>query len=174
MCFRKAIWLGRSLSETRCNVIAVRLLTIAVLQSIVSPDLSISCRLITPYIRPFWFKNDETVVTLARTAFDASCAAMVPQFLYTHSGLVFRQLREIVRARVAQAGAATRAGCAHRSGSIGRTNVFDYRSNSGAVLCTEPPALVDTPVVNCCYVRAGRCPAVRTERSRPTGNVSLV
>jgi len=118
MCFGKAIWLGRSLSETRCNVIAVRLLTIAVLQPIVSPVLSISCRLITPYIRPFWLKNDGTVVTLARTAFDASRAAMVPQFLYTHSGLVFRQLREIVRARVAQAGAAKRVGCAHSSGSV--------------------------------------------------------
>jgi len=42
------------------------------------------------------------------------------------------------------------------------------------MLCTEPPALVDTPIVNCCYIRAGRCRAVRTERSRPTGNVSLV
>ncbi|HEY5174399.1 MAG TPA: hypothetical protein VII95_02410 [Terriglobales bacterium] len=57
-------------------------------------------------------------MTLARTAFDASRAAMVPQFLYTHSGLVFRQLREIVRARVAQAGAAKRVGCAHSSGSV--------------------------------------------------------
>jgi len=92
MCFGRAIWLGRSLSETHCNVIAVRLLTIAVLQPVVSPLLSISWRLITPYIRPFCFKNDGTVVTVARTAFDASCAAMVPQFLYTHSGLVFRQL----------------------------------------------------------------------------------
>jgi hypothetical protein len=71
------------------------LLTIAVLQPIVSPLLSISWRLITPYIRPFCFKNDGTVVTLARTAFDASCAAMVPQFLYAHSGLVFRQLPKL-------------------------------------------------------------------------------
>src|SRR5208337_5583207 len=78
--------------ETDCNVIAVRLLTNAVLQPIVSPLLSISCRLITPYIRPFCFKNDGTVVTLTRTTFDASCAAMVPQFLYARSGLVFRQL----------------------------------------------------------------------------------
>jgi hypothetical protein len=73
----------------------VRLLTIAVLQPIVSPLLSISCRLITPYIRPFWFKNDGTVVTLARTAFDASCAAIVPQFLSARSGLVFRQLPKL-------------------------------------------------------------------------------
>src|ERR1017187_900017 len=119
MCFGRSIWLGRSLSETHCNVISVRLLTIAVLQPIVSPLLSISCRLITPYIRPFWSKNDGTVVTLERTSFDASCAAMVPQFLYAHSGLVFRQLPKL-RARVAQAGAATRAGRVHRSGSVGR------------------------------------------------------
>src|SRR5271166_3785530 len=95
MCFGRAIWLGRSLSETRCNVIAVRLLTNAVLQPIVSPLLSISWRLITPYIRPFWFKNDGTVVTLTRTTFDASCAAMVPQFVYARSGLVFRQLPKL-------------------------------------------------------------------------------
>lgn len=73
----------------------MRLLTIAVLQPIVSPLLSISCRLITPYIRPFCFKNDGTVVTLARTAFDASCAAIVPQFLSARSGLVFRQLPKL-------------------------------------------------------------------------------
>ena len=73
----------------------MRLLTIAVLQPIVSPLLSISWRLITPYIRPFCFKNDGTVVTLARTAFDASCAAMVPQFLSARSGLVFRQLPKL-------------------------------------------------------------------------------
>src|ERR1017187_4624447 len=75
--------------------------------------------LITPYIRPICFKNDGTVVTLTRTTFDASCAAMVPQFLYAHSGLVFRQFLKL-RARVAQAGAATRAGRVHRSGSVGR------------------------------------------------------
>ena len=71
------------------------LLTNAVLQPIVSPLLSISWRLITPYIRPFWFRNDGTVMTLARTAFDASCAAMVPQFLYARSGVVFRQLLKL-------------------------------------------------------------------------------
>src|SRR5271167_1657591 len=81
MCFGRAIWLDRSLSETHCNVIAVRLLTIAVLQPIVSPLLSISCRLITPYIPPFWFKNDGTVVTLTRTTCGALCAARMTQFL---------------------------------------------------------------------------------------------
>ncbi len=124
----------------------MRLLTIAVLQPIVSPVLSISCRLITPYIRPFWLKNDGTVVTLARTAFDASCAAMVPQFLYTHPGLVFRQLpklyaREIDKLvrRYAQAvrTAVDRLGdeCVRLS--------FERR---GTVLCTEPPGLVAQPL----------------------------
>ena len=95
MCFGRAIWLGQRLSETHCNVIAVRLLTIAVLQPIVSPLLSISCRLITPYIRPFWFQNDGTVVALARATWNALCAAMMTQFLYAHSGLVFRQLPKL-------------------------------------------------------------------------------
>jgi hypothetical protein len=36
-----------------------------------------------------------------------------------HFESVFRQLREDVHAQVAQAGAATRAGCAHLSGSVG-------------------------------------------------------
>src|SRR5271165_5843026 len=82
MCFGRAIWLGRSLSGTHCNVIAVRLLTIALLQPIVSPLLSISCRLITPYIRPFCFRNDGTVVALTRATWNALCAAMMTQFLY--------------------------------------------------------------------------------------------
>ena len=41
---------------------------------------------------------------------------------------------ETVRAQVAQAGAATRAGCAHSSGSVWAMNVPGYRS-SGAALC---------------------------------------
>ena len=54
---------------------------------------------------------------------DALCAAMMTQFLLqlcAHFGSVSRQLREIVRARVAQGGAAIRADCAHSSGSVGR------------------------------------------------------
>jgi hypothetical protein len=152
----------------------VRLLTIAVLQPIVSPLLSISWRLITPYIRPFCFKNDGTVVTLARTAFDASCAAMVPQFLYAHSGLVFRQLPKLcareLHKLVRRYALAVRTAVDRLGDECVRLS-FERR---GAMLCTEPPALVDTPDVNCCYVRAGRCRVVRAERSRPTGNVSLV
>jgi hypothetical protein len=75
-------------------------------------------------------------VTLARCC-DALRAAMVTQFLLllsARSSLVLRQLREIVRARVAQAGAATRAGCAHSSGAVWAMNVHGYRS-SGAALC---------------------------------------
>ena len=56
---------------------------------------------------------------------DALCAAMMTQFLLqlcAHFGSVFRQLREIVRARVAQGGAAIRAGCAHSSGSVGTSS----------------------------------------------------
>src|SRR5271165_3348083 len=52
---------------------------------------------------------------------DALCAAMMTQFphlLSARSGLVFRQLREIVRPRVGQRGAAISAGCAHSSDSV--------------------------------------------------------
>lgn len=48
---------------------------------------------------------------------------------------------------------------------------FERRS---AVLWSAPPASVGTAAAYCCYVRAGRCRAVRTERCRPTGKVSLV
>jgi hypothetical protein len=52
--------------KTLCDVIAVRLLPIAVLQPILSHLLSVSCHLITPYVRPFSFQNDGAVVTRAR------------------------------------------------------------------------------------------------------------
>jgi hypothetical protein len=130
----------------------VRLLTIAVLQPIVSPLLSISWRLITPYIRPFCFKNDGTVVTLTRTTFDASCAAMVPQFLYARSGLVFRQLQKLcARASCTSWSGDTRGLCAQQwIGWV--TNVFDYRSNGAALCCalshqhwwTHPMSIVVT------------------------------
>ena len=111
----------------------MRLLTIAVLQPIVSPLLSISCRLITPYIRPFWFKNDGTVVTLARTAFDASCAAIVPQFLSARSGLVFRQLPKLCARELHKLVRRHARPCAPQWFGWA-TNVFDYRSY-GAALC---------------------------------------
>ena len=174
MCFGKAIWLGRSLSETRCNVIAVRLLTIAVLQPIVSPVSSISCRLITPCIRPFWFKNDGTVVTLERTGFDASCAAMVPQFLYARCGLVFRQLRDTVRTRVAHAGAAIRAGCGTAVVRLGDECTRLSFERRGAVPWTNPPESVSTPVANCCYLRAGCCRTVCMGWCKTSGTVQLV
>jgi len=52
---------------------------------------------------------------------DALCAAIMTQFLLqlcAHFGSVFLQLREIVRARVAQGGAAESWRCAQSSGSV--------------------------------------------------------
>jgi hypothetical protein len=52
---------------------------------------------------------------------EALCAAhddAVLVAVYVHFESVFLQLREDVHAQVAQAGAATRAGCAHVSGSV--------------------------------------------------------
>jgi hypothetical protein len=101
MCFGKASGSVDDCPKAHFNVIAVRLLTIAVLQRILSPLLSVCYRMITPYVRPFWFKNDGGVATLRARYCDLSCAAMVTQFLFRLSarpGSVFRQLREIVRA----------------------------------------------------------------------------
>jgi len=130
----------------------VRLLTNAVLQPIVSPLLSISWRLITPYIRPFCFKNDRTVVTLTRTTFDASCAAMVPQFLYAHSGLLFRQLPKLYARKLQK--------LVRRHARAARTAVVRLGDEcvrlsferSGTVLWIDPPATVWTSVANCCYL----------------------
>src|SRR5271166_3724360 len=148
MCFGRGIRFGQRLARTYCDVIAVLLLTIAVLQPIVSPLLSISWRLITPYIRPFWFKNDGTVVTLARTDFDASCAAMVPQFLYAHSGLVLRQLPKLcareLHKLVRRHARAVRTAVVRLGDECVRLS-FERR---GAVLWTDPPASVGTAVAN--------------------------
>ena len=81
-------------------------------------------------------------MTFAPRHCDALCAAMMTQFLYVlsaRSGLVFRQLREAVRAQVAQAGAATRAGCAHGSGPVWAMNVPGYRSSGVALCCAWIP-----------------------------------
>jgi hypothetical protein len=111
----------------------VRLLTIAVLQPIVSPLLSISCRLTTPYIRPFWFKNDGTVVTLTRTTCDASRAAMVRSSCTLVPVRCSVNCRNCARASCTIWCGDTRGLCAqHWFGWV--TNVFDYRS-SGAALC---------------------------------------
>ena len=81
--------------RTLCDVIAVRLLTIAVLSPIVRPLSSVFCRLITPYISPFWYKNDAQLRHPRGTACNASCAAMVTQFFYARFGLVFRDRAEL-------------------------------------------------------------------------------
>ena len=53
-------------SKALCDVIAMRLPVIAVLRPVLSPLLSVSCCLITPYIVMLWFKNDRVVATLTR------------------------------------------------------------------------------------------------------------
>jgi hypothetical protein len=80
--------------------------------------------------------------------------------LCAHFGSVFRQLREIVCARVAQGGAAIRAGCAHSSGSVGQWMDPLSLERRGAVLWTDPPASVWTSAAHCCYLRAGCCRTV--------------
>ena len=109
------------------------MLTIALLQPIVSPLLSIPCRLITPYIRPFGIKNDGTGMTLARTAFDASCAAMVRSSCTVVPVWCSGNCRNCARASCTSWCGDKRGLCAQQwFGWV--TNVFDYRS-SGAALC---------------------------------------
>ncbi len=79
---------------------------------------------------------------------------------------------ETVRAQVAQAGPATRAGCAHSSGSVWAMNVHGYRSSRAALCCaTDPPASVGTSVANCCYLRAGCCRTVCMGWCKTSGKV---
>jgi hypothetical protein len=154
MCFGRRSGSAEACAKTHCNVIAVRLLTIGVLQPIVSPLSSVSCRLITPYIPPFWCKNDGTVVTFAGTACNASCAATVMQFFYARSGLVFRQSRGIVRELhkvVRRYARVVRTAVVRLGNECSRVPI----ERSGTMLCADLPALTCTAVANGCYLRAG-------------------
>src|SRR5271157_1069563 len=69
---------------------------------------------------------------------DALCAARMTQFLYILScscrlGVAAGGAK--LCAQVAQAGAATRAGCAYRSGSVWAMNVHGCRSIGAALCC---------------------------------------
>jgi len=100
----------------------------------VSPLLSISWRLITPYIRPFCFKNDGKVVTLARTAFDASCAAWCRSSCTLIPVSCSGNCRNCARASCTSWCGDTRGLCAQQwFGWV--TNVFGYRSSGAALRC---------------------------------------
>ena len=95
------------------------------------------CGLITPlFMQVLPTKRPNSCGIRARYC-DALCAAMMTQFLSqlcAHFGSVFRQLHEVVPARVAQGGAAIRAGCGAQQWFGWAMNVPWYRS-SGAALC---------------------------------------
>ena len=61
---------------------------------------------------------------------------------------MLRQLGETVRAQVAQAGAATRAGCAYRGDAVGCRDLHGWHS-SGAVLCPDSPISECTAAAGC-------------------------
>jgi len=85
--------------KTLCDVIAVRLLPIAVLQPILSHLLSVSCHLLPHTSDHFRSKTTERLCTRARYC-DVECAAVLPHFLFwlsARSGSVFRQLRDNAR-----------------------------------------------------------------------------
>src|SRR5208337_1403864 len=108
---------------------------------------------------------------------DALCAAMMTQFLYRLSCSFrlsvaavarncARELHNVVR-RYARA---VRTAVVRLGDECVRLS-FERR---GAVLCTDPPALVDTPVVSCCYLRAGCCRTVCLGWCKTSGKVQLV
>ena len=52
--------------KTDCDVVAMRLLAIAVLKPMLTSGLSATFLLITPYVRPFWTESDGAIVSLVR------------------------------------------------------------------------------------------------------------
>ena len=99
---------------------------------------------------------------------------MVQQFLYAHSGLVFRQLPKLyareLHKLVRRHAQAVRTAMVRLGNECTRLS-FERR---GTVLCTDPPALVRTSVANCCYLRAGCCRTVRMGWCKTSGKVQLV
>ena len=115
-------------------------------------------------------------MTLARTAFDALCAAMVPQFLYMLSCSlslgVAAIARNCARASCTSWCGDTRGLCASSVG-LGDECVRLSFERRGAMLRTEPPALVETPVVNGCDLRADRCRTVCSGQDEWQGEACL-
>ena len=141
-----------------CNVLIARRLSVdyTLLRYSISEKRPSSCVIRAPLRRCIVCSHDDAVLFVLSCSFRLGVVAVARKFA--------RELHNVVR-RYARAVRTVRLGdeCDRLS--------FERR---GAVLCTDPRALVDTPVINGCYVRAGRCRAVRTERSRPTSKVSLV
>src|SRR5664280_3644536 len=95
---------------------------------------------------------------------DALCAAMMTQFLYILS-CSFRSGVAAVGRNCARASCTswcgdTRGLCAQQWFRLGDECTRLPFERRDAVLWTDPPALVYTPVVNCCYLRAGCCRTV--------------
>jgi len=133
MCFVRAISVRRSLSQNTsqcyCRAIAYHCGFAACRRPLLTNILPSDY----PIHQTVLVQNRRNSVTFARTACDASCAAMVTQFR-THVPVWCSGNCAKLCARVAQGGAAIRAGCAHCSWFGRAMNVPGYRS-SGAVLC---------------------------------------
>ena len=91
-------------------------------------------------------------MTLCARYCDALCAAMMTQFLYARSGLVFRQLPKLY-ARELQKLVRRHARAARTAVvRLGDECVRLSFERSGTVLWIDPPATVWTSVANCCYL----------------------
>ena len=113
-------------------------------------------------------------MTLARTAFDASCAAMMTQFLYMLGSFRFGVpaiARNCARASCTSWCGDTRGLCAQQWFGLGDECTRLSFERRGAVLCTDPPASVWTSVANCCYLRAGCCRTVCMGWCKTSGKV---
>ena len=144
-----------------CNVLIARQLSAdyTLFKSSISEKQPSSCDIRAPLVRGIVCSQDDAVLVHVELLVAVWCSV---------------NCRNCMRASCTSWCGDTRGLCAQQWVGLSDECTRLSFERRGAMLRTEPPALVDTPVVNCCYVRAGRCRAVRTERSRPTGNVSLV
>jgi hypothetical protein len=148
----------------------VRLLPIAVLQPILSPLLSVSCRLITPYVRLFCFKNDGPVVTLALRGVQPWWRSFF-SLLTARSSSAFRHLRDCARARVADAGAPTCARVVRAAVVCLDAKLGDGCCADGALLCSDLADMVRRPAGNCWLLSAGCWRGVYTGSCKTDGKV---
>ncbi|HEY5177365.1 MAG TPA: hypothetical protein VII95_17535, partial [Terriglobales bacterium] len=109
---------------------------------------------------------------------EALCAARMTQFLYILS-CSFRLGVAAVGRNCARASCTSWCGdprglCAQQWFGLGDECTRLSFKRRGAVLWTDPPALLGTAVANCCYLRAGCCRTVCMGWCKTSGKVQLV
>src|SRR5271157_6207458 len=115
--------------SSSCNLLIDKRLSVdyTLLRSSISKKRRSSCDIRAPLLRCIVCSHDDAVLVAVVCSSRIGVAAVVRN----------------CRARVAQVGAAKRAGCSRSSGSVGRCDIHGCRSN-GAVLCTDLIEIVRT------------------------------